>query len=240
MTKKKLMMAAMSTALVAVVGVGGTLAYLSAQSDVVSNVFTVGTGYETVGDDVGIRLDELKVQADGTIGPERVTDVQQTYPELMPGDTKEKDPTVWFVDGSVKSYVFVKVEGTAKAAENHLVIKDGEKKSAWNTADWLKIYESDGTTEATTTEGDGYYIYKGKYADTKYVIDREDQKVALTELGDVFDYITFADVNNEEFESIQPNFNDSKITVAACAVQAADDGTKYKDAFKQATFKSAN
>ena len=34
MTKKKLMMAGLSAGLVAVVGVGGTLAYLSAQSDV--------------------------------------------------------------------------------------------------------------------------------------------------------------------------------------------------------------
>ena len=45
MTKKKLMMAGLSAGLVAVVGVGGTLAYLSAQSDVVENSFTVGKGF---------------------------------------------------------------------------------------------------------------------------------------------------------------------------------------------------
>ena len=45
MTKKKLMMAGLSAGLVAVVGIGGTLAYLSDKSEVVTNTFTVGTGY---------------------------------------------------------------------------------------------------------------------------------------------------------------------------------------------------
>ena len=62
MTKKKLMMAGLSAGLVAVVGVGGTLAYLSAQSDVVENSFTVGKGFiPGPGSDSAILLDEVKV-----------------------------------------------------------------------------------------------------------------------------------------------------------------------------------
>lgn len=58
MTKKKIMMAAMSAGLVAVVGVGGTLAYLSAQTDVVENTFAVGAGFVPGPDgDKGIVLD---------------------------------------------------------------------------------------------------------------------------------------------------------------------------------------
>ena len=45
MTKKKIMMAAMSAGLVAVVGIGGTLAYLSSRSETVTNTFSVGTGF---------------------------------------------------------------------------------------------------------------------------------------------------------------------------------------------------
>lgn len=238
MTKKKIMMAAMSAGLVAVVGVGGTLAYLSAQTDAVTNVFTVGTGYETIDDKTGIYLDEAKVDpATGEVSTtERVSNVKQTYPDLMPGDTKQKDPTVYFVDGSVKSYVFVKVDGTAKAAQNHLLIQA----AAWNTEDWKKIYDINKNEVALTdTTGDGYYIYCGAYADSNFVIDREDENIKLTTLGDVFDSITFEDVNNEEFNKVSPAFNDTAITVSACAVQAADDGTDWEDAFADANFAEA-
>lgn len=239
MTKKKVMMAAMSTALVAVVGVGGTLAYLSAQSEAVSNVFTVGDGYITVDGKTGIYLDEIKVNDNGTTGPDRVTDIQQTYPDMMPGDTREKDPTVYFVDGSVKSYVFVKVTGTDTAANNHLLIQDAEGDSAWNTDDWKKIYELNDTENLTTkTTGDGYYIYCGDLADAYYVIDREDEDRDVTKLGDIFSHITFEDVTNDQFAEMskQPNFGGTEITISACAVQAADDGTTYTDAFAEATF----
>ena len=46
MKKRKLMMTIMSLALVLVVAVGGTLAYLSDQSNQVTNTFNVGSGYE--------------------------------------------------------------------------------------------------------------------------------------------------------------------------------------------------
>ena len=46
MKKRKLMMTVMSLALVLVVAVGGTLAYLSDQSNQVVNTFNVGNGYE--------------------------------------------------------------------------------------------------------------------------------------------------------------------------------------------------
>lgn len=240
MTKKKIMMAAMSAGLVAVVGIGGTLAYLSAQSDAVTNVFTVGTGYEDFEGKTGIYLDEAKVNAaTGEVSDtERVSNTKQTYPELLPGDTKVKDPTVWFVDGSVKSYVFVKVEGTETAAQNHLVIKDAEGNSAWNTTDWEKVYELNGTTPATSETGDGYYIYKGELA-TNYIVDREDEELGLKELGDIFDSITFENVGNDEFDDVAPSFNGTAITVSACAVQAADDGSTWEDAFAEAEFASA-
>ena len=44
--KKKVVAAIMSVALVAAVGIGGTLAYLSSKSNDVTNTFTVGKGYD--------------------------------------------------------------------------------------------------------------------------------------------------------------------------------------------------
>lgn len=45
MQKKKLLTAIMSLSLVAVVGIGGTFAYLSDKTELVTNTFAVGKGY---------------------------------------------------------------------------------------------------------------------------------------------------------------------------------------------------
>lgn len=238
MTKKKIMMAAMSAGLVAVVGVGGTLAYLSAQSEVVNNTFTVGTGYITDDDGhTGIVLDEAKVNEDGTVDVGTRVDGNQEYPNLLPGDTKVKDPTVRFVAGSVKSYIFAKVEGTEYADGRFLTV------GGWNTEDWMKVSDLEGDVPFDTT-GDGYYLYVGELADSNYVVNLDDEVASgiYTEkqnvsLGAIFNSITFENVNNEQFEAVSPDFDDAAIKVSACAVQAANDGSTWEDAFGEATFK---
>lgn len=246
MTKKKIMMTAMSAGLVAVVGVGGTLAYLSAQSGVVNNTFTVGTGYVPDEDgNVGIVLDEAKVMEDGTVDASIRYTGEQTYPKLMPGDTKLKDPTVRFVAGSVKSYVFAKVEGADFADGNYLTI-DG-----WNTNDWKKVVDSDGETPLEwDTTGDGIYMYVGALADDNNVIDiiADDPDTVEVEgdgryvkgqdiqLGYIFNSISFDNVQNDEFESVSPDFNKTSIKISACAVQAANDGSTWEDGLEEAKF----
>lgn len=239
MTKKKIMMTAMSAGLVAVIGVGGTLAYLSAQSEVVNNTFTVGTGYIQDEDgNVGIVLDEAKVMDDGSVDAETRTDENQEYPKMMPGDSRLKDPTVRFVAGSVKSYVFAKVEGVEYAAENHLTI-DG-----WNTQNWMKVEGSGEELQLTDNTGDGIYMYVGNLADDNYVVDfTEEVEAEIYEkgedvsLGYIFNNVAFDNVSNEEFDKVGSNFNDAAIKVSACAVQAADDGSTWVDAYGEATFK---
>lgn len=230
--KKKVVAAIMSVALVAAVGIGGTLAYLSAQSEVVNNTFTVGTGFVPDEDgNKGIVLDEAKVMDDGTVDATQRVDGNQTYPELMPGDSKLKDPTVRFVAGSVESYVFVKVEGTQKAEGNYLTV-DG-----WNTQIWQKVADLDGEPFGTT--GDGYYMYVGPLADENHVVDldtEEYEEGTDVELGYIFNSISFDNVGNEEFDQVSPGFNDTAIKVSACAVQAGE-GTTWEDGFAEATFK---
>jgi len=97
-TSKALLLTFCAVLLVAA-SVMGTMAYLTA-SDQVKNTFTVGK--------VKISLDEAKVNEDGTPveGADRVK--ANSY-KLIPGVTYTKDPTVTVLDGSVESYVRMKV-----------------------------------------------------------------------------------------------------------------------------------
>lgn len=81
---KKLITAA-SIALAACVAIGGTIAYLTAKTDTITNTFTVGK--------VDINL----------------TETERTY-KMIPGTTLDKDPTVTVEAGSEDSWVFVKVD----------------------------------------------------------------------------------------------------------------------------------
>ena len=96
-TTKALLLTLCAVLLVAA-SVMGTMAYLTA-SDSVQNTFTVGK--------VKINLDEAKVTEDGKpVGTDRVK--ANSY-KLIPGVTYTKDPTVTVLNGSVESYVRMKV-----------------------------------------------------------------------------------------------------------------------------------
>ena len=128
MTKKKLMMAGLSAGLVAVVGVGGTLAYLSAQSDVVNNAFTVGQGFiPGPGSDSAILLDEVKVDPETGKPVENGKRVleNESYDNLLPGDVRVKDPTVHLGGGSVDGYVFVEVKGWDQSEQMTNIVVNG-------------------------------------------------------------------------------------------------------------------
>lgn len=99
-TRKALLLGVCAVLLVTA-SVLGTMAYLTATTDTITNTFTVGK--------VAITLDEAKVNPDGTpvAGAARVK--ENAY-KLMPGSTYTKDPTVHVAAGSEDCYVFVKVE----------------------------------------------------------------------------------------------------------------------------------
>lgn len=82
--KKKSLALVLALAMIVVCVVGGTLAWLIAETDSVTNTFTVG--------DINITLAETK------------TDFK-----MIPGYTIAKDPTVTVVKDSEKCYLFVKV-----------------------------------------------------------------------------------------------------------------------------------
>lgn len=105
--KKKTM--TLILALILVVGcvVGGTVAWLTATSDTVTNTFTTS--------DINVELKET-MKPDGTEVADGVTDWSA---QMIPGYIYSKNPTVTVKANSVDCYLFVKFEvtGTATALE---------------------------------------------------------------------------------------------------------------------------
>ena len=105
---KKFALIAVCAALLVCVTIGATVAWLTAQSDEVTNTFTVGK--------VAITLDEKKVTENGipVADADRVT--ENSY-KLLPGSQYEKDPTVHITAGSEPCIVFVEVKNGIAAIE---------------------------------------------------------------------------------------------------------------------------
>lgn len=81
--------------------IGGTVAWLVAKTNTVTNTFTYG--------DIDITLEETPVgDGDGDDGD----DTTNTY-EMVPGNTITKDPIITVEGGSEKAWLFVKLEESA-------------------------------------------------------------------------------------------------------------------------------
>ncbi|MBE5809951.1 MAG: hypothetical protein E7318_03345 [Clostridiales bacterium] len=87
MKTKKILALALAAVLLVAVSVSGTMAWLAADTDPVTNTFTTSK--------VGVELDE--------------NEEYEPY-KMIPGHTIDKDPTVTLTAGSEDSFVFVKIE----------------------------------------------------------------------------------------------------------------------------------
>lgn len=218
MTKKKLMMAGLSAGLVAVVGVGGTLAYLSAQSDVVVNSFTVGKGFIPGPDsDSAILLDEVKVNpetGEPVENGERV--LENEYNNLLPGDVRVKDPTVHLGGGSVDGYVFVEVKGWEQFGDDIEVV-------GYDNQVWEKVTESG-------RQRDAIYVYKGEKADDNYVVDLDSTAEGTwVDLEPVFTEIKVnGDITQEELEKL--DFHEMALKAVVVQADNMTVGEAYEEA----------
>lgn len=123
---------ALLCAVVMVVGmaIGGTLAWLVADSGPVTNTFTVG--------DVNISLEET-----GAV------EGQKTY-ELVPGNVMSKDPTVTVEAGSEPCWVFVEMTvADSLIAESPKLLEYGVRTG------WELVETAENTDDHTTT-----YVYR--------------------------------------------------------------------------------
>lgn len=89
--KKKITLL-LSLALAVAIGIGGTLAWLTAKTDAVTNTFTVGNINITLTEEAGGNTKEFK---------------------MVPGQTITKDPKVTVKAGSEACWLFVKIEESA-------------------------------------------------------------------------------------------------------------------------------
>lgn len=112
-TTKKLVIAVVALSLALVCAIGGTLAFLIAESDTVTNTFTYGT--------ITLELSEKnKTDKDGL-----------AFTNVVPGDELDKDPVVTVVEGSEACYVYVLIDNQLGTAATYNI---GEQ--------WTKAGES--------------------------------------------------------------------------------------------------
>lgn len=106
MKARKILVSLAALALVAAISIGGTIAYLTSQDQVV-NTFTVGK--------VNIVLNEAAANPDGSL-IENADRVKANSYKLLPGHTYNKDPMVTVKGGSEDCYVKMTVT-FSKASE---------------------------------------------------------------------------------------------------------------------------
>ena len=144
--KKKILALTLVFALALALGIGGTVAWLTAQTDPVVNTFTVG--------DINITLAET-------------TGNNYTF---VPGDTLAKDPKVTVLEGSEASYLFVKVTDSNNTITDE---NNNNKIINWevNTAIWTPVNEHPGYWYKEVAQGvgsDGFAVFTDNIStDTK-------------------------------------------------------------------------
>lgn len=154
--KKKLTMIA-ALALAVCIGIGGTLAYLTSETNKVTNTFTVGN--------VAAELYET----DNTKSDGSTTTTGNTYSNVAPGATVDKDPTIKITSATGKNFVYIGVYNP-----------NGDNVTYSVNTGWDQV----GTY---TKEGKTYTVYG--YQTAK----------ALNETATLFDEITFSeDLENSE------------------------------------------
>lgn len=222
MKKKQIAQLGITLGLVAAVGVGGTLALLQANTDPVTNTFTVGNGLK----DKDLQLDETDVD---NSTPDAERDKANTYENIEPQSELTKDPQVRVSNAAdvADCYVFIKVDGcdaflaTVNAGLN---TENGDELSDfknWNKG-WVKI-NTNGSLSDDTNDYDGLYVW-GKVADG--VLTATKITDGLT--ANVFDAITLSKDAALYTNGAGKTLNN--ITIDACAVQATSANSAYADA----------
>ena len=197
--KKKILVACLCVALAVLTIAGTTLAYLTANDQVV-NTFTVGN--------VQIKLDEAKANTDGSLYDNGATRVDANSYKLIPGQTYNKDPMVTVLKDSESSYIKMTVTFTKAAELDAIFAPTGATLTSifngYDSANW--IYK--GNTEDTTANTRTYeFWYKETVA----------APTADVELDALFDSITVpGTITKEQLATIEG----MTITVNAYAIQA--------------------
>ena len=201
MKNKKLLVLVAAIALLLCVAVGGTLAWLTAETTVVTNKF-VKTKIE-----IELREHELVKNEKGEyVVNTTETDKNDKY-VLLPGQEQAKDPFVRVTEGSEKCYVFIEVLKN----ESFDTYIESELAAGWSIVT--------GTDVTPKHAGAKIYAYIGENASDLAIVDAIEEKVELQILKDnqikVSTNLTQTAMNANDF--VEP-----EISFYAYAVQAAN------------------
>jgi len=189
-----------SAVLLVCVSVGATLAYLTDDTDVVTNTFVVGDG-------ISIGLDEAYVyppseEPDGTLlgkinGTGRGTGNEY---KLVPGWTYDKDPTVHLYAVSGDCYLFVKVVNGIAPIED-ADAENGTIAAQMEANGWVSM-------------GNDVYFY-GKNDPTNGDVVSNKEEGAST-----ISFPVFSTFSIQNLDSIDATYADATVTIDAFAIQA--------------------
>lgn len=137
MKNKKMLVLVAAIALLLCVAVGGTLAWLTAESTEVKNTFTATS--------LSVELEETKPTGKDTwVQP------------LLPGATYDKDPSVKLGTESANAWVFVEIV----EENNDLSAGSGNKVTYTIGSDWVQVKNGDAAVTTSTPGSVGIWMYK--------------------------------------------------------------------------------
>ena len=150
--KKRTIALLMAVVMLFGVTVGGTIAWIQANTDEVVNTFTIG--------EIKIELDESKLKDDGKTIDTTVDRVKENNNyKMIPGNDLQKDPQVRVLDESEACWLFVKVT----PSDNFATYMTWEIAEGWTALDgqtgvyYREVDSMAGTDETTNAE---FYVLK--------------------------------------------------------------------------------
>ena len=207
--KKKILALVLVFAIALALGIGGTMAWLTAESKSVVNTFTVG--------DITIDLNETDVDEDGN--------TKANAYKVGPGSSYAKDPYVTIAANSEACWLFVKVEESGGIVEI-----DGKNTQF---SDFLSYTVNTSEDEWTEMPGKAGYYYRSVSAtgntdsDPIYILTGEGSGANKNGYVSVKNTVTKAMGNKLDVEKKTTTTNDDipTLTFSAAAVQSENVNT---------------
>lgn len=154
MNKKNIVTAAVSLALVGVMAIGGTLAYLTDDSDTMTNTFVMDGLTITLKEDATIPEGEVYLQKDkadkDAVYSEREiegTEAGVDYDKVLPGATINKNPYLEIGADNARAYVYAYVTGMDTTAPDGQATSPKMWIEAW--ADGWTVVDTEGQLSGT-------------------------------------------------------------------------------------------
>lgn len=201
MKKKNVLTLALSLALIAVVAIGGTFAFLTATPDEATNTFAFATGFDDGDGVINVKVEEdasefTEAELGNATAVNNANGDGIDYTNVVPNQTLPKEPVI-STKAKVDSWVFVRVTNGTYVSVDETTIPN----------EWIVI------TDAAAAAGQKIYAYETPVAAAN----------DYTQVGDgaFFTQVKVANLTNEQLEEITEADN-VKIEVAAVQTGITD------------------